>query len=160
MLIRTSCAVLLGTALFAGAALSADTSDDMIARGQYLVRIAGCNDCHTAGYMPSEGQVPESEWLQGDTFGWHGPWGTTYGTNLRLRMAELEEDQWVLYARNMRARPPMPWFALNKMDEDDLRAIHRYVRTLQPLGNPAPSYLPPGQQPPPPFALIPGPPAE
>lgn len=151
--------VLLSAALFVHGALAAQYDPEAVQRGRYLVSIAGCNDCHTAGYMMTEGQTPESQWLLGDTFGWRGPWGTTYGTNLRLRLAEFDEDQWVLYAKNFRARPPMPWFAVNKMHEDDLRAIYRYVRTLAPLGNPAPDYLPPGQEPPPPFASIPGPPA-
>ena len=26
---------------------------DLVARGEYLVRTAGCNDCHTAGYGES-----------------------------------------------------------------------------------------------------------
>ncbi|HXZ44261.1 MAG TPA: hypothetical protein VEH53_05485 [archaeon] len=30
---------------------------------KYLVMISGCNDCHTAGYAPSGGKVPEREWL-------------------------------------------------------------------------------------------------
>ena len=45
---------------------------------------SGCNDCHTAGYMQKDGQVPETEWLTGDSMGWQGPWGTTYAANLRL----------------------------------------------------------------------------
>ncbi len=53
-------------------------------RGRYLVRIAGCNDCHTPGYAESGGLLPEARWLVGDKLGWHGPWGTTYPTNLRL----------------------------------------------------------------------------
>jgi hypothetical protein len=62
--------------------------------------------CHTAGFLPSEGQVPESQWLLGDRLGWHGPWGTTYATNLRLLVADMTEDQWMIMARNLRARPP------------------------------------------------------
>ncbi len=33
--------------------------------GRYLVQVAGCNDCHTEGYIETEGAVPESEWLKG-----------------------------------------------------------------------------------------------
>ena len=33
--------------------------------GRYIVEIAGCNDCHTDGYMETNGQIPESEWLKG-----------------------------------------------------------------------------------------------
>src|SRR5580765_696241 len=48
-----------------------------IKRGRYLTIVGGCNDCHTAGYAPSGGQVPETQWLLGDgTVGFRGPWGT------------------------------------------------------------------------------------
>jgi mono/diheme cytochrome c family protein len=58
----------------------AQTADaETVERGRYLVTITGCNDCHTAGYLASEGQTPEEQWLTGDTFGWRGPWGTTFG---------------------------------------------------------------------------------
>ena len=45
-------------------------------RGRYLIQTAGCNDCHTPGYGPNNGQVSEKLWLTGDALGWSGPWGT------------------------------------------------------------------------------------
>jgi mono/diheme cytochrome c family protein len=54
-----------------------------IERGRYLVKITGCNVCHTPGYTQKAGKVPEKEWLTGDRLGWRGPWGTTYAGNLR-----------------------------------------------------------------------------
>ena len=30
---------------------AASEADDMVQRGRYLAEIAGCNDCHTPGYM-------------------------------------------------------------------------------------------------------------
>jgi len=53
-------------------------SDDLVKVGRYLVVISGCNDCHTDGYLMTEGKVPEENWLTGSPVGWHGPWGTTY----------------------------------------------------------------------------------
>lgn len=126
-----------------------------VEHGRYLVQIASCNDCHTPGYLMNDGNIPEAQWLVGDTFGWRGPWGTTYATNLRTRMQAFTEDQWVAYARALKARPPMPWFALNEMHESDLRSIYRYVRSLGADGMEAPPYLPPEQEPPPPYALFP-----
>ncbi len=131
-----------------------------VERGRYLVKIAGCNDCHTPGYLLSNGEVPESGWLVGDTFGWRGPWGTTYATNLRLRMDGLSEDQWLAYARSLKARPPMPWFTVNEMHEADLRSIYRFVRQLGAAGTHAPAFVPPDREPPPPYALFPSPPPE
>jgi mono/diheme cytochrome c family protein len=82
-----------------------------IERGRYLVRISGCNDCHTEGYMAAAGKVDESRWLTGSQLGWQGPWGTTYAANLRISMQNLTLAQWLQAARAPR-RPPMPWFAL------------------------------------------------
>ena len=94
-----------------------------ISRGKYLIKIVGCNDCHTAGYAPSGGAIPEEKWLLGDSLGYRGPWGTTYATNLRQNIQNFSEDGWISYARNLKTRPPMPWWALNAMTDDDLRAI-------------------------------------
>lgn len=114
-----------------------------LARGRFILAFGGCNDCHTAGYMAKEGQVPESEWLLGSDVGLQGPWGTTYPTNLRLLLAAMTEDQWLQSARARRL-PPMPWFNLARLDDADLRAMYRYIRSLGPAGREAPAYVAPG----------------
>lgn len=131
-----------------------------VEHGRYLAQIAGCNDCHTPGYLLKEGNVPEKVWLTGDNFGWRGPWGTTYASNLRLFMGEMTEEAWVEVARTLKRKPPMPWFNVNIMHKGDLQAIYQYVRYLGPGGKPAPAYLPPGQEPKTPFALFPTPPKQ
>jgi mono/diheme cytochrome c family protein len=145
-------------------ARAAGTSADAISveRGRYVAKIAGCNDCHTAGYAPTGGAVPEKEWLKGDGLGWNGPWGTTYAPNLRIFMSRGTEDQWVHFARSAQLRPPMPWFALRDMSEADLRSLYRFVRSLGAVGEPAPAYLPPGVEPKGPHAkfVLPPPAAE
>jgi mono/diheme cytochrome c family protein len=130
-------------------------SDPMVERGRYLVKIGGCNDCHTPNYPQAGGKVPEKEWLTGDMLGWRGPWGTTYPTNLRLYMQDLTEEQWVKKAKTLMARPPMPWFNVREMTTRDLRALYRYVRHLGPAGKPAPAYVPPDRTPQPPFVQFP-----
>jgi len=124
-------------------------------RARYVIKIAGCNDCHTTGYAEAAGKIPEKDWLKGDTTGWRGPWGTTYSSNLRLYMQTLSEDQWIKVSRSVEFRPPMPWFALREMTDQDLRAIYRFIRNLGPAGEPAPTYLPPDQEPAPPYILFP-----
>ena len=59
-----------------------------VERGRYLAIIGGCNDCHTDGYLQTEGDVPEEQWLLGSPLGWRGPWGTTFPPNLRLAVPE------------------------------------------------------------------------
>lgn len=114
------------------------------ARGRYLVKIGGCNDCHTPGYAQRAGDVPESQWLIGDRIGWRGPWGTTYPTNLRRFVQGVSAEQWLTIARRP-MRPPMPWFALRDMTDEDLAAIYYYLRALGPAGPNAPAFVPPGE---------------
>lgn len=127
----------------------------MVEKGRYLLKIAGCNDCHTPGYLLSEGKVSEDLWMTGDNFGWSGPWGTTYGTNLRLLINELSAEGWMEYAATLKVRPPMPWFNLNVMTHEDLGAIYQFIRYLGPKGKPAPYYMPAGQTPIGPHAIFP-----
>jgi len=117
---------------------------DAVQRGRYLVEIGGCNDCHTAGYAASGADVPESQWLLGDALGWNGPWGTTYAPNLRLQLASMDKADFRHYARTLRTRPPMPYWALNAMRDDDLDALLAYIQSLGPAGAPAPAALAPG----------------
>jgi mono/diheme cytochrome c family protein len=126
-------------------------------RGRYLVQIAGCNDCHTAGYPESGGKVDEKLWLTGSPLGWRGPWGTTYAANLRLVAQSMTEAQWMKRARS-ELRPPMPWFNVRDMSDGDVRAIYRYLRHLGPAGVAAPDYVPPDKEPKPPFVQFPAPP--
>lgn len=140
-------AVVFGISICMGQVTAQTMDAQIVDRGRYLVIIAGCNDCHTPRYLVSEGKTPEELWLTGDTFGWRGPWGTTYGTNLRIVVQGLTENQWVTFAQNLTTRPPMPWFNLNQMKDEDLRAIYQYIRQLGPGGKPAPLYVPPGEDP-------------
>jgi mono/diheme cytochrome c family protein len=127
----------------------------LIAHGRYMIQIAGCNDCHTPGYLFSEGKVPEKLWLTGDRFGWRGPWGTTYAANLRLFVQPLTVNQWIAFAKVFKAKPPMPWFDVNIMEEHDLRELYDFIKYLGPGGQPAPAYLPPDKEPQTPYALFP-----
>jgi len=129
--------------LAAGAQAQPPGGDAELGRGRYLVATSGCNDCHTAGYMQQNGQVPEAEWLTGDSIGWQGAWGTTYAANLRLLFQQIDEKTWLERARQA-MRPPMPTPSLRAMSDADLRAIYRYVRSLGAKGQPALAYVPPG----------------
>lgn len=143
---------------FAFSGESEGKKGENIERGRYIVTIAGCNDCHTPGYLLNEGNVPEEQWLTGDSLGWRGPWGTTYATNLRLLISELSEDQWLNLAKNLKARPTMPWFNLRKMTDSDLRAVFHFIKHLGPAGEQAPGYVPPDKEPSGPYVLFPAPP--
>lgn len=140
-------------------ATAAIADANLVARGEYLVRIAGCNECHTPGYMDQQGNVDKTQWLTGNVLGFSGPWGTTYPTNLRLKSTDMDEAAWLQYTADLHTRPVMPDYNVRAMTEDDRRAIYRFARSLGAAGQPAPAYLPPGQKPAPPYMELVLPPA-
>ncbi|MFS8063380.1 MAG: cytochrome C [Luteimonas sp.] len=147
----------------APATTAGPTDAELLAQGEYLVKIAGCNDCHTPGYAETGGAVPKEQWLVGSPLGWNGPWGTTYPINLRLKLQDMDEAAWLKYSGELHTRPPMPDFAVRTMTENDRRAMYRFIRSLGPAGQAAPAYLPPGSKPEPPYVqwvLLPGPPPQ
>ena len=123
----------------------AQADDGAVERGRYLVATSGCNDCHTAGYMESSGQVPVTEWLMGVPVGFSGPWGTSYPANLRRTAANMDEAQFIARSRSQ-LLPPMPWFSLREMTDDDVAAIYKFIRSLGVAGEDMPPYAPPGQK--------------
>lgn len=130
------------TDLGSGARVVAATDIDA---GRYLVSIGGCNDCHTPLYARTGGaQPPESEWLKGSSEPLSGPWGTTYGKNLRHTVARYSEDEWVTLLEVGSSLPPMPWPSVRSLSDHDKRAIYRYVKALPgDPGQPAPDPSPP-----------------
>src|SRR5690242_16901065 len=120
------------------------------AAGQYLTVVGGCNDCHTVGWAESNGRTPPAQQLTGSPVGYRGPWGTTYPANLRTVVQRASEDRWVQIlttADGGRGRPPMPWMNTAQMNEQDLRAMYRYIHSLGAAGNPVPRAVPPGGTP-------------
>lgn len=159
MLVLGSVAIAsLVTAAAMGTRTPASERPADVDRGRYLVKIAGCNDCHTPGYMMTEGKVDERLWLTGEGLGWRGPWGTTYAPNLRLLVQNMTADQFMRHARSPERRPPMPWFAVRDMTDDDVKSIYAFLKHLGPAGKPAPAYVPPDRTPEGPFVQFPAPP--
>lgn len=141
---------LVGGFLVAGLVLAAPASAAeavSVERGADVALIAGCHDCHTLGYVETDGQVDPKAALRGSPIGFLGPWGTTYPANLRITAAGADEDQWVALLQELETRPPMPWFNLHHFAEDDLRSLHRYILSLGEPGDPAPDARPPGTTP-------------
>jgi mono/diheme cytochrome c family protein len=127
---------------------------DDLATGRYLAIVTGCNDCHTDGYLLTEGQVPEDQWLLGSPLGWRGPWGTTYARNLRLTVQTMTEDAWVETLKTRKALPPMPWMNVSQMAESDMRLLYGYVESLGPGGERMPDTVPPGVEPTTPYLSL------
>ena len=99
-----------------------------LARGKYMVQTGHCNNCHTPDYIRKEGNMPEAQWLVGSApLGFRGAWGTTYASNLRLTVAKFSRQQWVKYVKEVKTRPPMPWWTLHVTTDADLGAIAQRV---------------------------------
>ena len=142
-----SLVVLLAVAVGCANPTQQNTSDiSSIDRGRYLVKSMGCNDCHTPGYQKGK-SVPEEDWLTGGNLGFRDSYGTTYPSNLRLLLNSMSEDDWTVFAREMRQNVPMESVLLPRASEHDLKAIYQFVKYLGPKGDPAPSRLPAGVTP-------------
>jgi len=133
---------------------TAKAEEPSIDRGLRVSIVAGCHDCHTEDYRQTEGKLDPSKTLKGSGIGWRGPWGTTYPTNLRLTADRLNEDGFVLYLSTVRSLPPMPWYRVRSLDENDLRSLYRYIKSLGPPGKQAPTAVGPDVEPITPFVLL------
>jgi mono/diheme cytochrome c family protein len=132
----------------------ADDAAPSVERGQQLAVVSGCHDCHSAGYMESGGKLDPARALAGAAIGFRGPWGTTYPSNLRLVAAGLDEASFAGHLKTLKTLPPMPYFNLHAMSDADLRSLYLYIRALGEPGEPAPSRVPPGEEPTTPFIVF------
>ena len=157
------------------------SKDDAVKRGQYLVTIMGCADCHAPKKMTAQGPAPDmdrflsghnsalplgtfdknilktGEWVvfNGQSTAFAGPWGMSFAAN--LTPDETGIGNWSFEQFNTAMRkgkfkglensrplmPPMPWFNYINMADEDMRAIFAYLKSIKPVSNVVPSYIPP-----------------
>jgi mono/diheme cytochrome c family protein len=101
--------------------------------GKYLLIIGSCHDCHTAGWTESKGKVAEDDYMAGNPVGYKGAWGTSYGKNLRTITARQSEDHWVEVLKTADGgdgKLPMPYHNMALMNEDDMRNMYKYIKSL------------------------------
>ena len=111
--------------------------------GRYLAEsVSLCWACHTerdqnTGELTGPRYAGARVFNESDdpTHNWAPPNLTRDPTTGRL--AAWNEDQFVARMREGRKIPrsPMPWQAFQRMDEDDLRAIYRFLASLPPVKN-------------------------
>ncbi|KAA2218597.1 MULTISPECIES: c-type cytochrome [Maribacter] len=149
-------------------------------RGEYLVSIIGCADCHTPKKMTEMGPVPDMDrymmgfdssgalppipenvplgpWalFAGDLTAAVGPWGTSYAGNLtphetgigswtldQFKKA-IKEGKYKGLDGSRPIMPPMPVEAYRSMNDEDVEAIFAYLKSLKPIENVVPVYIPP-----------------
>lgn len=132
---------------------AAMTQEQRVARGEYLVKVIGCGDCHTPGSF--SGAPDAGRWLSGTEYGWVGPWGTTYGKNLTpdsTGLAAWTEDDIVGVLKTgtrkdgSKVLPPMPWPWFSNLSDEDAHAIAAYLKSIPPVEHVVPAALPPGKK--------------
>lgn len=124
-----------------------------LARGQYLVTVMGCGDCHTPGTL--YGAPDAKRAFAGSELGWKGPWGTSFARNLTpdldTGLGYWSEDELVKFlktgnkADGKQALPPMPWPNTAQLTDADVHAVAAYLMSLPKVSHKVPDALPPGQ---------------
>jgi mono/diheme cytochrome c family protein len=130
--------------------------DAEVARGKYLVGIAGCNDCHTPGYFI--GNPDMSRFLGGSEVGFEiSGLGVFHGPNLtpdrETGLGTWSRDQ-IAAAITKGIRPDgrmlapiMPWHAFKTLTRRDTNAIVAYLKSLPPVKNKVPGPFGPNEKP-------------
>jgi len=121
---------------------------DPAQRGEYLVMIGSCTDCHTP---MQRGQPVEGKSFAGGRV-FRMPYGTVVTANITPDM-ETGIGKWTEqhflekfaeYREYVRSGPPkcgpdaftlMPWLELSQLPDDDLKAIYAWLRKLPPVRN-------------------------
>jgi mono/diheme cytochrome c family protein len=138
-----------------------------VERGQYLVTVMGCGDCHTPGAL--YGAPDMSRRLSGSELGWKGPWGVSYPRNLTPSTAngigKWSEQEIVTALRTgMRPdgtvlQPPMPWPNYAHLNDEDAFALAAFLKSLPVVDHKVPDKLAPGQPATGAYFELPAPPA-
>ena len=103
-------------------------------RGEYLVTIAVCRDCHTL--MENGQRLTQLDLAGGDLL--RGPWGAVTSPNITQSPSGIPYYDEALFLDVMRtgmvkARPlkqTMPWWYFRGMTDDDLKAMFAYLKTV------------------------------
>lgn len=164
------------------AAVNSVSKSDMVSRGQFLVAIGGCNDCHSPKQMTPQGPAVDpaltlsghpaamptppvvasalkpGNWIlmAPDLTAFVGPWGMSYAANITSDSATgiggWTESQFIQTMRTGKhlgmengrpILPPMPWQAIGKLGDDDLKSIYAYLQSLHPVSNRVPGPVSP-----------------
>lgn len=122
-------------------------SVDPVKRGEYLIAIASCGDCHTPGAALGNAELDKK--FGGGNVGFQMPTGTYFPPNLTpdkdTGLGNWTEEQ-IVTAIRTGVRPDgrqlaevMPyklWYS--QLTDDDAMAIAKYLKSLAPISNKVP----------------------
>jgi mono/diheme cytochrome c family protein len=108
-------------------------------RGEYLVNLAGCMDCHTP---QKRGQPMKGMGYAGGLV-LTGPWGRVAASNITpdpSGISYYDEQLFlqVMHTGYVKARPLsqiMPWWDFKNSPDDDLKTMFAYLKTLPPVNH-------------------------
>jgi len=152
-----------GAAMLAACGPSAPTAGDQIKRGEYLVAVGACADCHTPGALLGK---PESDKLySGGNVGFQVPeFGIHFPPNLTpdkdTGLGNWSEAD-IVKALRTGTRPdgrvlspvmPYGWYA--KLTDEDAQAIAAYLKSLAPIANKVPGPFGPNEAATAPYQIV------
>jgi hypothetical protein len=118
----------------------ADASNQ-VKHGWYLVRIAQCNDCHTA--FNEQAEMARTEMMFGGGQRMAGPWGEVVTPNITSDPSGIAHYDEAMFIKTIRTGHAsggvrelntfMPYRYFRNMTDEDLKAIFAYLRTVPPV---------------------------
>lgn len=113
---------------------------------------------HPEGSALPEPPAAKGPWIATATWdltAWSGPWGVSYAFNLtpdeNTGIGSWSEETFVAALRTGRHMgvsrpilPPMPWTAIRNLDDEDLKSMYAYLRSIPPVKNRVPLPVEPG----------------
>ncbi len=124
------------------------SKEQMIEKGKYLVSACGVLKEHTP---LREGKPDMSKFMSGSNIGYAGPWGVYYPKNLTpdsdTGIGLLTDDEIISEIKGDSGNVPGYFSDYYKnLNEEDLRCIMMYLKSLEPVVNKAPADLKPGEK--------------
>jgi mono/diheme cytochrome c family protein len=132
-------------------------------RGEYLATIMDCHGCHTSGALA--GKPDPALHLAGSSIGFGIPGlGIFYPPNLtpdpETGLGQWSEQDIVTVLRTgerpdgRELAPIMPWRSYAALNDDDMRALVAYLKSLKPVRNPVSPPVGPSEKAPGPYLTV------
>jgi hypothetical protein len=107
--------------------------------------------------MPPAPALPSGPWaatVSATNTAWAGPWGVSFTANLtpdkETGLGDWTEEQFIATMRTGKHQgkgravlPPMPWFMLGDLVDEELKAVWAYLQSLPPVKNRVPQPIDP-----------------
>lgn len=110
---------------------------------------------------PLDTTITGSKWIQTNPglTSWGGPWGISFAANLTpdgpTGLGNWTEEIFIKAMRTGKHMgagrpilPPMPYFSVASLNDEDMKAVFAYLKSLKPVSNKVPDPIPPKGVPP------------